>query len=103
MTTQITAEDVEAYLGTRENSPTMSDTVDAAVDLVESWKSTPQEKWPPRWRRGCIMLAARMDRRRNSPAGVDTMGEIGVVYVSRKDPDIAQLLEIGDFSKPIAR
>ncbi|AEX49316.1 hypothetical protein CDBH8_1798 [Corynebacterium diphtheriae BH8] len=98
----ITAHDVEAYLGTRDPSPTLPDTVAAAVDLVEAWKGTPQEKWPPRWRRGCIMLAARMDRRRNSPAGVDTMGEIGVVYVSRKDPDIAQLLEIGDYGVPIA-
>lgn len=98
----ITTHDVEAYLGTRDPSPTLPDTVAAAVDLVESWKGAPQEKWPPRWRRGCIMLAARMDRRRNSPAGVDTMGEIGVVYVSRKDPDIAQLLEIGDYGVPIA-
>lgn len=103
MSKKITAQDVEDYLGTSKPSPTLGDTVAAAVDLVESWKSTPQEKWPPRWRRGCIMLAARMDRRRNSPAGVDTMGEIGVVYVSRKDPDIAQLLDIGDFSIPVAR
>ncbi len=47
------------------------------------------------------MLIARFDRRRNSPAGVDTVTEMGPVYVSRRDPDVAQLLELGTWHRPV--
>lgn len=56
--------------------------------------------WPPNIRLGAKMLAGRLYRRRNSPAGVESLGELGPVYVSRNDPDLAQLLRIGRYERP---
>lgn len=50
--------------------------------------------------RGANMLGARLFRRKNSPSGVETFAGDGVVYVQRNDPDIAQLLALGDYAKP---
>lgn len=47
------------------------------------------------------MLIARVDRRRMSPSGVETISEMGPVYVSRRDPEVAQLLELGEWKKPV--
>ncbi len=49
---------------------------------------------------GAIMLAARLYRRRNSPAGVESFGELGPVYVSRNDPDLAMVLGLGNYARP---
>jgi hypothetical protein len=46
-----------------------------------------------------VMLAARLVRRRNSPAGVETFGE-SVTYVSRYDPEIARALRQGAYALP---
>lgn len=56
--------------------------------------------WSPEIRYGAKLLAARLHRRRNSPAGVESLGELGPVYVSRNDPDLAQLLRLGRYSRP---
>lgn len=56
--------------------------------------------WPDRIVSGATMLAARLYRRRNSPAGVESFGSDGAVYVSRTDPDIAQLLGLGTHQPP---
>ena len=37
---------------------------------------------------GAVMYAARELRRRNSPAGVETFGDVGVSFVAKYDPDI---------------
>lgn len=63
--------------------------------VVAEW-----EEWPGRVVEGATMLAARVYRRRNSPAGVETFGDLGPVYVQRNDPDIAMLLQLGRQSKP---
>lgn len=39
-----------------------------------------------------IMQAARLYKRRRSPEGVAGFGEMGVVRISRIDPDVAELL-----------
>lgn len=57
--------------------------------------------WYPPTVRGAVMLAARLYARRNSPAGVESFGELGPVYISRNDPDVAMLLEIGQFAPPM--
>lgn len=49
---------------------------------------------------GANMLAARLFRRRNSPAGVEAFGADGAVYISRNDPDIAQMLQLGSWARP---
>lgn len=56
--------------------------------------------WPAYIVRGADMLAARLVRRRNSPSGVEAMTDQGAAYVSRNDPDIAQLLQLGSYAKP---
>lgn len=60
----------------------------------------PPAAWPANITLGANMLATRLVRRRNSPTGVETFAEAGPVYVSRTDPDVAQLLEIGNYSRP---
>lgn len=50
---------------------------------------------------GAVMLAARIVRRRNSPAGVESFGELGATYVSRYDPDVERLLELGPHRRPV--
>lgn len=52
---------------------------------------------------GANMLAARLVRRRNSPDGVAAFTAAGPVYVSRNDPDVALLLNLGAYKRPIAR
>lgn len=49
---------------------------------------------------GATMLAARLFRRKNSPAGVEAFTDLGAVYVMRNDPDIALLLRRGPYAEP---
>jgi hypothetical protein len=46
-----------------------------------------------------VMLAARLVRRRNSPAGIESFA-MSVVYVSRYDPDIARALRADVWAHP---
>lgn len=101
MATPITLQDVTNHLGTSRPDENLNSVIAAAVAMVEEWKGQEIADWPESWRLGTIMLIARFDRRRNSPSGVDTVTEMGPVYVSRRDPDVAQLLEIGNWAKPV--
>ena len=50
---------------------------------------------------GATMLAARLHRRRNSPAGTDLVVDAGgAATVLRYDPDVARLLRIDYHSAP---
>lgn len=49
---------------------------------------------------GATLLAARLFRRKNSPAGVETFGAEGAAYVMRMDPDVALLLGLGNHQRP---
>lgn len=49
---------------------------------------------------GFKMLVARLYRRRNSPGGIEALGDTGPVYISRRDPDIAMLLGLGEYTRP---
>lgn len=49
---------------------------------------------------GATMLAARLFRRKNSPAGVESFGSLGAAYVMRNDPDIGMLLQLGPWAPP---
>lgn len=57
-------------------------------------------KWGDDQRLGATMLAGRVYRRRNSPAGVETIGDMGPTYVSRYDPDLEMLLGFGQWQTP---
>jgi len=49
---------------------------------------------------GATMLAARLHRRKGSPAGVEAFGSLGAAYVMRTDPDIAMFLKLGSWQRP---
>lgn len=83
------------------------DLIQDAVDAANAWISTlpgPQqinEDWFPNLVQGGVMLAARLFRRRNSPAGVEAFSDLGgAVYVQRNDPDIAMMLGLGPYARP---
>lgn len=97
-------EQVAGYLGlgARELDELVP-VVDAVTALLVTYRGAPGdgEEWPANVKLGATMLAARIYRRRNSPAGVESLGEMGPVYVSRNDPDLAQLLQIGRYAPPM--
>lgn len=86
----------------------LDDIVDATNALVRCWPcSVPAQgttdtpgQWPANVVRGADMMAGRLFRRRESPAGVATFGDMGAVYVMRNDPDVAMLLGLGSWSFP---
>jgi hypothetical protein len=61
----------------------------------------PDGEWDAAKRLGATMLAGRLYRRRNSAEGVATFTTDGAVYVQRNDPDIALLLELGPYARPV--
>lgn len=82
----------------------LADIVDAVDVLVRRLPVSDScrglEDWPADISLGARMLAGRLFRRRKTPEGVVTFGAEGAVYVQRNDPDIAQLLQLGDWAKP---
>lgn len=77
--------------------------VTAAVNaVVRRWVPVPPDgqEWPADITQGAVMLAGRLWRRRNSPAGVETFGAEGAAYVQRNDPDLALLLRLGPYAAP---
>lgn len=83
--------------------------VSAVNSQVRTWRVSqaavtdpfdPEATWPDRIVLGATMLAGRLWRRKNSPAGVEAFGSMGATYVMRSDPDIAQLLALGSWQAP---
>lgn len=74
--------------------------VPAVNALVRDWHPTP-EVLNDQIVLGAVMLAARVTRRRNSPAGVEALGEMGATYVSRYDVDLDRMLGLGTYRKLI--
>lgn len=102
MAAPIESTDVAAYLKLDDgrDSDLLVPVVAAVNDYMVALKGDLVE-WPPRFVQGGIMLAARLYRRRNSPAGVEAFGELGGVYVQRNDPDVALMLELGVYKRPL--
>lgn len=74
--------------------------VAAVIAKVTAWTGVDVDDWPADVVEGALMLAARLHRRRNSPAGVEAFNEMGAIYVSRRDPDVAMLLGLGEWTPP---
>lgn len=72
--------------------------VDAVNGMINEWHG---EKWPAGVELGAIMLAARLHRRRNSAAGVETFSDMGASYVSRYDADLDRQLRINAWTPPV--
>lgn len=62
---------------------------------------TPPPAWPSYITLGAVMLTTRVWRRKDSPEGVTAFTDQGAVYVSRNDPDVAQLLKLGTYTPPL--
>jgi hypothetical protein len=99
---------------TTADDPLITNAVDAAnayvaelptrllVTLPELPDDPPVLSWPANTVLGANMLAGRLYRRRNSPAGVESFSDLGgAVYVQRNDPDIALLLRTGAYARPM--
>jgi hypothetical protein len=99
-------EEVKAQLKITDNADDAAlEAIVAAVNAVVRGLPVAQladdvEAWPANVAQGANMLAGRLFRRRNSPTGIEAFGANGPVYVNRNDPDIAMLLQLGDWSRP---
>lgn len=74
--------------------------VNAFVGALPSAPRTTAGEWSESTALAATMLAARLVRRRNSPAGVEAFTDTGAVYVSRYDADVALMLRMGDYAAP---
>lgn len=94
---------VAAWLSMPEPNQDVVDTTAAVNAVVRRWVKVPADgqAWDADIVRGAVMLAGRFYRRRNSPGGVETFGAEGAAYVSRSDPDVAMLLQIGPYAPPV--
>lgn len=103
-----TLEIVKAWLGIAPDDELSDERLNVMVaavnDKVRTWPvaqlSADQDTWRGSTILGSVMLAARLDARGDSPEGVATFGSEGPLYLSRNDPDIAMLLNLGANAKP---
>lgn len=101
MTAATSDTQVREYLGTTGAvDDGLAPVVKAVNALIIRWFGDTVAEWEDDVIIGATMLAARLWRRRNSPAGVESFGELGPIYVQRNDPDIALLLGLGNYQRP---
>jgi len=115
ITREITAQQVSDWLGgvgtpAATDDPNLKQCVAATNALVAGLPTIatvpdPDDPdAPPGWAdqtiTGAIMLAARLVRRRNSPAGVEALLDSGPAYVSRYDSDISRMLRLDRWTPP---
>ncbi|MNW52381.1 hypothetical protein D3C74_298990 [compost metagenome] len=78
--------------------------VNSYVDSLPSIERVTLEDGTTNWagttQLGAVMLASRLYRRKNSPHGIESVGDMST-YVSRYDSDISRLLHIDTFRKPL--
>lgn len=99
---------VKVYLSIDETDTDDDTEIDAVVEAVNDAvrefptadRSRGLESWRPATVHGATMLAGRLKKRSGSPDGLAAFGDMGAVYVSRNDPDVALLLELGAYRKP---
>lgn len=100
----ITVPEVTKWLGMTTPDTTMAETV-ATVNVYVARLPVVQnlddgQAWPADVQQGAVMLAARYNRRRNSPNGVEAITEGGAQYIARHDSDISRLLQLDGFQAP---
>lgn len=95
----ITVPQLAAYIDPA--APVEDEHMPVVVGAVNAWVvSLHGEEWPADVELGALMLAARLHKRRNSPTGIDAVGDIGVSYVSRYDSDLDRLLRLNAWATP---
>lgn len=89
-------------IGSQEQTilPLIVDAVNAYVDALPHIDRDEAGQWAPTTRLGAIMLAARLYRRKNSPGGIEAVGD-SMSYIARYDSDISRLLNTDTFRKPV--
>lgn len=102
MATIIDRDELLSWVGGKADQVQLEPVAVAVESLIGRWFTPPADSdpWPAYIRQGAIMLAGRVYRRRNSPAGVEAMSELGPTYVQRNDPDVAMLLGLGNAARP---
>lgn len=105
MTQQFDVQAVKTWLQLRDGSQDaiLANLVEVVTARINDLPHAPRNAdgtWSARTVHAAIMLAGRLYRRRNSPGGVEALAEGGATYVSRWDPDVAQLLRIGSYAPP---
>lgn len=95
-----TSADVLGFIGSPDEPDTaaLDRCVAAAVAFVTRYKGDPAE-WTNDTELGCIMQAAGLFRRRNTPGGIDTFGE-SAMYTRAVDSEVERLLRIGRYAMP---
>lgn len=93
----ITAEQVAAHVKLTGVDPHLELVVNAVNSMINEWHGN---EWPSGVELGAIMLAARLHRRRNSSAGVESFSDLGATYVSRYDADLDRQLRINGWAFP---
>lgn len=106
--------DVKAWLRVAGEDTTDDVVIAAAAAMAEPFVQRCRPEWisldeatgvstytpDPETYQGAVMYAAREYRRRNSPAGIETFGDV-TSYVSRWDPDIERALQTGQHARPV--
>lgn len=47
-----------------------------------------------------VMLAGKVLRRRASPGGVESFGDVGIAFVAKYDPEVERMLRTGGWALP---
>lgn len=104
---KLTGGEVLAWLKSKDtpaDSTELAMVVAATVDYVDGLPVVRDSADPSTWsagvKLGAAMLAARLYRRRNSPAGIEAMTDAGTSYVARHDPDVSRLLKLDASAAP---
>ncbi len=103
--------DVKRWLRLNEQDNSDDDLITAVCAMAEPYVQRCRPEWftsatPPVYipdaetYRGAVMYAAREYRRRNSPAGIETFGDV-TSFVTRFDPDIDRALQTGAYARPV--
>lgn len=99
----ITEQEVVEWSGQDQNRQPYALIIPAVnhyVDSLPNIDREPSGDWAGTTRLGAVLLAARLYTRKDSASG--TTGAMdGAIYVARYDSDIARLLNIEAFSKPL--
>ncbi|MFE6404779.1 hypothetical protein [Streptomyces alboflavus] len=112
MAREITVEEVAGYLGIPLPDPASPDGQALAVavrgvnalvpgTVPRVRELDPAADWPDDVMTAALMMGARVFTRRRSPTGVAAYTEAGgPAYVSRWDPDLERLLQVGKWAPP---
>jgi hypothetical protein len=80
---------------------TVVDAVNVYVALLPGIDLNEDLSWAATTKFGATLLASRWYKRKSSANGVEATTDGGAIYVTKYDSDIARLLHIDGFQKPM--